>query len=354
MPRGTFFENKGPLTLAEIARLSGAELTQGADPETALTDVASLAAAGSSEITFFHDRRYLAALKSTGAGAVLVTEKMRQDVPPSVVPLITELPELAFAHILGAFYPNAVRPGAGLAGADFGGGQVHPSARLEDGVVLSPGALVGPGAQIGSGTEIGPNAVIGAKVSIGRDCLIGPNVSLVHAVVGDRVFIHAGAAIGQDGFGYSLGPRGLFKVPQIGRVILQNDVEIGANAAIDRGALEDTVIGEGTKIDNLVQIAHAVNIGRHCGIASQTGISGSARLEDQVFMGGQSGVVPHMIVGTGVQVAAGTGITKNVDPGERIGGRPHRPLHQHMREWALLGWLARPENRPRSKKDIEN
>ncbi|VAW09977.1 UDP-3-O-[3-hydroxymyristoyl] glucosamine N-acyltransferase [hydrothermal vent metagenome] len=354
MARGTFFENKGPFTLAEIAKLIGAEIAGDADPDMALADVASIAGAGAGEITFFHDRRYLGALKTTAAGAVVLAENMRQHVPQSVAVLVTNMPELAFARIIGAFYPSAVRPGTGLGGVDFTGGQVHPSARVEDGVVLSPGALIGPGAQIGAGTEIGPNAVIGAKVSIGRDCLIGPNVNLVHAMVGDRVFIHAGASIGQDGFGYSLGPGGLYKVPQIGRVIIQNDVEIGANTAIDRGALEDTVIGQGTKIDNLVQIAHAVKIGQHCGIVSQTGISGSVTIEDQVFMGGQSGVIPHKTVGTGVHVAAGTGITKNVDPGERIGGRPHRPLHQHMREWALIAWLIRPENRPRSKKDVEN
>ncbi len=354
MPRGTFFENKGPFTLAHVAQVCGAEIENRDDREKSFSGVASISAATVSDITFFHDRRYLPALKTTDAGAVIVTKTMRRHVPTSVVPVLSELPELAFAQIVGAFFPQAVRPGSGLLQAEFDGGQIHPSARLEEGVILAPGALVGPDAQIGSGSEIGPNAVIGANVCIGRDCLIGPNVTLVHALLGDRVFIHAGASIGQDGFGYSLGPRGLFKVPQIGRVVIQNDVEIGANSAIDRGALEDTIIGEGTKIDNLVQIAHAVKIGQNCGIASQTGISGSVTLEDQVFMGGQSGVVPHMVVGTGVQVAAGTGITNNVESGEIIGGRPHRPLHQHLREWAMIGWLVRPENRPRSKKESKN
>jgi len=350
MPRGTFFENKGPLALADIARISDASLPEDNTGDLMISDVASVALAQRDEITFCHDRRYLKSLKSSGAGAVFVSSKLREHVPEAVVALETEMPELAFARTVGAFYPGAVKAGSGLTGGGFDGQQVHPDAKIEDRVVVSPGALVGPGAQIGSGTEIGPNAVIGANAIIGRDCLIGPNVTLVHSMVGDRVFIHAGASIGQDGFGYSLGPTGLFKIPQIGRVIIQNDVEIGANATIDRGALEDTVIGEGTKIDNLVQIAHAVTIGRHCGIASQSGISGSASLSDQVFMGGQVGVVPHMNVGQGAQVAAGTGVTKNVDPGEIIAGRPHRPLHQHMREWAMIGWLVRPENRPRSKK----
>jgi len=354
MTRGTFFENKGPFTLAQIAEFGGAELESDSDQSATLSGVASIAAATASQVTFFHDRRYIVDLKTTGAGAVVVSKSMRQHIPDTAVPILSDLPELAFAQIIGGFYPDAVRPGAGLTVSDFNGGQVHPSARLEDGVIMAPGALVGPGAQIGSGSEIGPNAVIGANVCVGRDCRIGPNVTLVHALLGDRVFIHAGASIGQDGFGYSLGPTGLFKVPQIGRVIIQNDVEIGANAAIDRGALDDTTIGAGTKIDNLVQIAHAVKIGQNCGIASQTGISGSVTIKDQVFMGGQSGVVPHMVVGAGVQVAAGTGITNNIDAGEIVGGRPHRPLQQHLREWAMIGWLVRPENRPRSKKDSKN
>lgn len=353
MPRGTFFANKGPLSVGELAELLGGTLGDGVDPEFQVSNVASLSSAASDEISYFHDRRYLKDLSETKAGVVLTSNSYSDKVPASAIALIVPSPELAFAQTTGAFFPDAVRPVTGFGGTTFDG-QVHETATLEDGVIIAPGALVGPHAHIGSGTEIGPNAVIGAHVEIGRDCLIGANVSLVCALLGDRVFIQAGASIGQDGFGYSLSPTGLYKIPQIGRVIIQNDVEIGANATIDRGALEDTVIGAGTKIDNLVQVAHAVNIGAHCAIASQSGISGSAKVGNQVLMGGQAGVVPHAKIGDGAQVAAGAGIAKNVDPGEQVAGRPHRPLHQHMREWALIAWLVRPENRPRSKKDLES
>jgi UDP-3-O-[3-hydroxymyristoyl] glucosamine N-acyltransferase len=183
--------------------------------------------------------------------------------------------------------------------------------------------------------------VIGPNVHIGRDCAIGAGVSIVHALIGDRVIVHAGCRIGQDGFGYLMGAAGHLKVPQIGRVIIQDRVEIGANSTIDRGAMRDTVIGEGTKIDNLVQIAHHVSIGRNCIIVAQCGISGGIVLHDNVVLGGQVGVVGHFEIGEGAMIGAQSGVMSDIPPGEKWFGYPAMPGQQYFR--AILS--ARKANR---------
>jgi UDP-3-O-[3-hydroxymyristoyl] glucosamine N-acyltransferase len=185
------------------------------------------------------------------------------------------------------------------------------------------------------------NAVIGPGVTIGRDSAIGANVTLTHAHLGNRVIVHPGCNIGQDGFGFAMGPQGHAKVPQVGRVIIQDDVEIGAGSCIDRGMNRDTVIGEGTKIDNMVQIAHNVSIGRHCVIVSQVGLAGSCVLKDYVVIGGQAGVIGHATVGMGAQVAATSSVARDVPPGERWGGTPAKPIRELFREMSAIDRLAR-------------
>jgi UDP-3-O-[3-hydroxymyristoyl] glucosamine N-acyltransferase len=218
---------------------------------------------------------------------------------------------------------------------------IHPSAELEPGVVLGPGVMVGEGAQIGRGTWLGPGAVVGPGVAIGRDGWIGARAVIGFALIGDRVRIHAGAVIGEPGFGAAPGPRGVVDLPQLGRVILQDNVTVGANACIDRGAFEDTVVGENTKIDNLVQIAHNVVIGRNCLLAAYTGISGSTVVEDGCVFGGRAGITDHIVIGKGARIAAAAGVMKNVPAGESWGGSPARPVKLWLRETALMARLAR-------------
>jgi UDP-3-O-[3-hydroxymyristoyl] glucosamine N-acyltransferase len=329
-----FFQRIAPLPVGELAEKLGARLAPGGNPDAAIHDVRPLASAGEGHLSFLDNRKYLPQLGATHASACLVAPAFADRVPKGTAALLVDIPYRAFAQALTLFYPDAMTPKAALGNA--GDPPVHPSARLEADVRIEPGAIVGPETRIGSGTTVAAGAVVGYRVSIGRGCYIGPCATVTHALVGDRVILHAGVRIGQDGFGFAMGPQGHLKVPQVGRVIIQNDVEIGANSCVDRGALSDTVIGEGTKIDNLVQIAHNVVIGRHCVIVAMVGISGSCELGDFVVMGGQSGVVGHLKIGSGVQVAGWSHLTHDVPAGQRIGGTPAVPMIEYGRQIAVL------------------
>lgn len=331
-----FFDRAGPLTLAEVAQATGAELASDADPARKISDVCALSDAGPGEMTFLDNRKYLPQLQTTRAGACLILPGLQERLPSGTTALLTKQPYHGFARALALFYPQAMHPQIATPGQPA----IDPSARMEEGAVIEPGAIIGREAQIGRGARIAAGAVIGARVTIGRGSYIGALATLSHALVGDRVIIHSGARIGQDGFGFAMGRSGHLKVPQIGRVIIQDDVEIGANTTIDRGALKDTIIGEGTKIDNLVQIGHNVVIGRHCVIVAHTGISGSTELGDFVVMGGQSGTVGHIKIGTGAQIAGASHAKDDIPPGARYAGTPAKPLKAWARELALVKRLA--------------
>jgi UDP-3-O-[3-hydroxymyristoyl] glucosamine N-acyltransferase len=339
MSEPVFFKRARTLSLDEIARLTGASAPAGV--ARVIGNVAPLDRAGPRDLTFYESRRYSAEAAATNGGACLTTEALAKELPARVAVLIAKQPYRAFVEVTCALFPEALRPSSLYPPGNFSGAHVHPEARLEDGISVEPGAVIGPGAEIGSGSVIGANAVIGPQVRIGRDCSIGPGAVVTNALIGDRVILHPGCKIGQDGFGYLMGASGHRKIPQIGRVIVQDDVEIGAGTTIDRGAIRDTVIGEGTKIDNQVQVGHNVSIGRHCVVVGNSGIGGSTTLGDFVVMGASVGIADNVTVGEGAHFAAASGVFAHVPAGARWGGSPAKPMNIWLREMKALARLGR-------------
>lgn len=292
--------------------------------------VDELGLAGPGHIALAAHKNYLDELRSTSAGLVIVLPALRDAVPPDSIALVDEHPHEVFADILDALYPATTRGG-------IGGTQAAAApAVVEDGVVFGPNVVLGEGVEIGRGTTIGANTVIGPGVAIGRNCTIASNVTIDCAFLGSDVVVHPGARIGTEGFGWLDHARSNRKIPQLGRVIVQDGVEIGANSTIDRGALGDTVIGEGSKIDNLVQIGHNCRIGRYCLIAAQSGLSGSTVLEDGVLMGGGTGTGGHLTIGAGSVVYGRAGVSKSWPAGSKLFGAPARDIKEYWREAAML------------------
>ncbi|TMJ04456.1 MAG: UDP-3-O-(3-hydroxymyristoyl)glucosamine N-acyltransferase [Alphaproteobacteria bacterium] len=342
MTEPRFFEPPKGLSAQEIIALTGAVARNDVPPERRINGIAPLDRASPGDLAFMQNQKFAHHFAVTRAGICLTTEKFAAKAPAHLALLVTPAPYRAFVAVAQKLYPGALRPSSlfeatGVAPSAL----IHPSARLEAGVIIDPAAVIGPRAEIGAGTVIAPGAVIGPDVRIGRDCVIGAGATIVHALIGDRVVIHAGARIGQDGFGYLPGAAGHGKIPQVGRVIIQDNVEIGANTTIDRGAIRDTVIGEGTKIDNLVQIAHNVEIGRHCVLAAHTGISGSCTVGDYVMMGGRVGLTDNVTVGAGAMIGAGAGVIHDIPAGEKWIGAPAVPAKEFFRSVAALRKLGR-------------
>jgi UDP-3-O-[3-hydroxymyristoyl] glucosamine N-acyltransferase len=337
-----FYRHPPGLTVGEIASLTGAELQGVTNRSQRMTNVAPIDLAQAGDVTFVDNAKFAQALTSTRAGAVLISAHFQCLVPSGLTVLLTPEPYKCFVLLARELYPDTLRPTSlfetdGIAPS----AAVHPTAELSGNVTVDPGAVVGPRATIGAGTLIGANAVIGPDVRIGANCAIGPGSSITNATIGDRVIIHPGCHIGQDGFGFIMGAAGHLKVPQVGIVAIENDVEIGAGTTVDRGGIRNTVIGEGTKIDNLVQIAHNVIIGRHCVIAGQSGLSGSVTLGDFVILGARVGIRQHITVGKGARLAARSSVMRDVPPGELWGGFPNaKPLRQFLREVVVLEQLA--------------
>jgi UDP-3-O-[3-hydroxymyristoyl] glucosamine N-acyltransferase len=327
------------LTIEEIAALTQAKPRAGDPLDRRISNIAPLDAAVAADISFLDKPKFLDALAVTRAGACFVSPRFEAQAPQGPAILVTPEPYRAFVAVTRALFPEALRPSSlfGVKGRSKDA-HVHPTARLETNVTVDPLAVIGADAEIGAGTVIAAGAVIGPRVCIGRDCAIGAGATIQHALIGDRVIVHPGVRIGQDGFGYLLGRKGYEKIPQTRRVIIQDDVEIGANSTIDRGATRDTVIGEGTKIDNLVQIGHNTSIGRHCVLVSQTGISGSCNVGDYVMMGGQVGVADHLTIGDKAMLGARAGVVSDVPAGGRYNGWPAQP----SREWLRgVSWVRR-------------
>ena len=330
-----FFARTGPHPLAAVAEAARATIPEAA-PDLALARIAPLQTAGPDEVSFLDNRKYLPALRATKAGAVIVHPDLATAVPSGTVAIVSANPYESWARVSALFHPlPTARPG------------VHPSSIVEEGALIDPSAevealaVVGAGASIGPGTRIGAHAVIGPGVVIGQDCRIGAHASVTHAILGSRVYVYPGARVGQEGFGFAQTAQGFLSVPQVGRVVLEDDVEVGANSCVDRGSLHDTVIGTGSRLDNLVQVGHNVRIGRFCAIAGQAGISGSTVLEDFVMVAGQAGLIGHLKIGKGAMLGAQTGIMSDVPAGAQVLGSPAQPVRDFLRQVAVLKRLAR-------------
>jgi UDP-3-O-[3-hydroxymyristoyl] glucosamine N-acyltransferase len=329
-----FFQRVGPHTLAAVVDAAGVD-GEGAEApprRLMLHRIAPLATATGEDVSFcLNNRKYLSALAATAAGAVIVHPDMQDRVPDTSVAIVAADPLVAWSRVAALFHPQSpAKPG------------IHPSAvvaasaRIDPTTEVGPLAVIGENVVIGPRGRIGPLVAIGDGVQIGRDVRIGPHASLSHALLGDRVYIYPGARIGQDGFGFAITPEGMQTVPQLGRVLIGDDVEVGANTTVDRGTLEDTIIGAGTRIDNLVQIAHNVHIGRACVVVAQVGISGSTVLEDQVVFAGQAGIAGHLRVGTGSRIGAQAGVISDVPPWSEMVGSPAQPVKAFFRQVATV------------------
>lgn len=341
-----------PVTLGQIASETGAQLTAVELSDQLIKSASPIEAASPGAITFIDNPRYLKHAETTQAAAVICAEKHQDKISSQVALLVHENPYKVYAQVLKMLFPMAGRPQpvtgeTGISGA----AHIAENVKFEADVVVEAGAVIGSGVSIGSGSTVLAGAVIGPNVQIGRNSTIGINASIVHAFLGNDVIIHPGVRIGQDGFGFAMGPGGHNKIMQIGRVIIQDGVEIGANSTVDRGSNRDTIIGEGTKIDNLVQIGHNVTIGRHCVIVGLAGVAGSATLGDYVVVAGQAGIVGHIHVGDGAQVGGGSGVNFNVKPGEKVIGYPAMDVRSWMKMNMKLKSMIRKKDDDRGQDD---
>jgi len=334
-----FFERAGPYSLDALAALSGARLQVPGDGGRLFDDVAPLETAGPGDVTFLDNRKYVDAFAGSRAGAAFVDERLIGKAPAGMALLIAGDPYKAFARAAQAFYPETpVVP------------QRAPSAVIDPAAIVPPDCDVGDhvvieaGVRLGARCRIGPNTVIAARVELGDDCRVGANVTLSHCLLGARVVLHPGVRIGQPGFGFAPDPQGPVKIPQLGRVIIGDDADIGANTTIDRGSGHDTMIGSGTMIDNLVQIGHNVVLGRGCIVVAQVGVSGSTKFGDYVMAGGQSAFAGHLTIGSGARIAAQSGVMRDIAPGETVCGTPAVPLAMFMRQVAILQRLAKKKD----------
>lgn len=335
-----FFDNKGPFSVADLAAIAGGGAVVQGDGSVSILDVAPLDVAGDSHISFLDNRKYVAAFEATSARACIVAPDLADRAPDGMVLIVTPKPYRAYARIAHAFYPSALISSG-----------VHPTASVDPEADIAPDAVVGAnavveaGAQIASGVEVGAGAVVGRGVSVGEGTRIGENASLSFCEIGARCELHAGVRIGTRGFGFDMSAEGHLDVPQLGRVILGDDIEVGANSTIDRGAGPDTVIGNGCKIDNLVQIGHNVRMGQGCVVVAQSGVAGSTEMSDFVVLAAQSGVGGHLKIAPGTQLAARSGIMRDTEPGSKLAGNPAIPAKEFFRQTAVLAKLAKDRSR---------
>jgi UDP-3-O-[3-hydroxymyristoyl] glucosamine N-acyltransferase len=326
-----FFQRSGPFSLVQIAEAVGASLGETGDGSRQIRDVAPLNAADADDLSFLDNRKYIGAFETSKAGACFVTPELAPRAPDGMTVLVSEQPYLAFALAARMFYPPAA-PEA----------WISPDARIAADAVLGEGcrieafAVIGSGVTIGARCHIASGATVGAGVAIGEDCRIGEGATLMCCLIGNRVTADPGARIGTQGFGFAVGPRGPVRIPHTGRVVIEDDVEIGANTTIDRGTTGDTFIGRGTMIDNQVQIAHNVHIGRGCILAGQAGLAGSSRMGDYAMVGGKTGIANHVKIGQGARIGAMSGAADDLPDGGTYLGSPAIPIKDFWRQQVAL------------------
>ncbi len=341
-----FFHRSGPFTLGFIAKHVSGQLSDLANTDVMVRDIAPPECAGQNDLSVFSDTKYQGACMESHACAVVTTRQMAELLPGKQNILFVSQPRLASAQISLLFYPPppleaGIHPGA----------HVDPTAVIGAGSQIDAGAVIERDVTIGARCHIGSCAVVGHGVTIGDDCRIGATTTICCAKIGSRVNISTAVSIGGEGFGFVPCPTGLLRVSQLGCVIIEDDVEVGSNCAIDRGALGDTVIGAGTKIDNLVQVGHNVRIGKHCVIAGQAGIAGSTTIGDEVMIGGQVAVSDHLTVGSRARIAGKSGVARDVAAGETVGGYPAMPIRVWHRQTMALTQLAARKPKPECKSD---
>ncbi len=332
-----FFTSAGPIPLKHFVLLTGCKLR---DPSDALREVKSAAPldkAGPDDLAFFDNRKYRDLFLNSNAGACIVRPEDAESAPAGMAVLIHDNPYYAYAVAADALYPQPPVKNK-ISDQAF----IHDTALIGSACEIRAGAVIGPRAKIGARCLIDSTAVIGQGVIIGDDCHIGAGATLSHCIVGNRVRMYPGVRVGQDGFGYALSPKGHAKVPQLGRVLIEDDVEIGANTTIDRGAGPDTVIGKGCIIDNLVQIGHNVVLEPYCVLVAQSGIAGSSRLGMGAVVAAQGGVAGHLTIGAGARIAAKSGVMRDVPPRTEMCGIPAMPVRQFFRQ---VAWLEKMINK---------
>ena len=341
-----FYKCSRALNLQELAEVSKAHLHQPLpiimNTQQTFTSVSDLEQATPSDICLFHNSKYKEAFQKTKAGVCFVSPKNIDQAPLNTALLVSEAPQRSFALALMALYPSSEGQMSPMTE-----GPIHPSAEIGADTILEHNVVIKEGTKIGRNCRIGSHTMIGAGVVIGDNTWIGNNVTISHALIGQNVMIYPGVRIGQAGFGFAMDEKGFVTVPQLGRVIIEDEVEIGANTTIDRGSLRDTIIGKGSRLDNLVMIAHNVVLGKGCVLVAQVGIAGSTTLGDYVIVAGQAGLIGHLKIGNRAQIGAQAGVMRNINDGEVVLGSPAMPIKEFMRKTAMINRL----NKINSKKN---
>ena len=335
-----FFSKSKELTLDQVSKLTKITLPKSVDKKKLFNDISGLDTASQDNISFLNNENYINDFKTSKAGACFFKKDFIKIAPKNMIPLISDNPYHSFAIIANAFYPMKDITNIGI----------HPKAHVESNVKydetvqIGPGAIISSNVVIGSNCFIGANSVISSGVEIGNNTVIGSNCNIAYSIIGSNVRIHNGAKIGQDGFGFAQDNNSNIKIPQLGRVLINDNVEIGSNCTVDRGTGPDTIIGEGTKLDNLVQIGHNAVLGKNCIMVAQSGVSGSTKIGNNVIIGGQVGIAGHLKIGNNVKIAAKSGVMKDIKDGMIIGGVPSVPIKDWHRQTIILKKLIEKKN----------